>query len=106
MKAKLIDYLVCPMCNGRLDCTVQQEDKNYPWSEIIEGSLVCKNCHQGYAIHRGVPRMIIGNRPKKVQKTVEKSVEHVVEEVKDEAEKKVIEPVIEKVQEEIAEKKK
>lgn len=71
MKAKLIDYLVCTKCKGPLQCLVDQEDNRLPWSEILEGCLICDHCGHEYQIHEGVPRMIIELLPKEVQKTVE-----------------------------------
>jgi uncharacterized protein YbaR (Trm112 family)/ubiquinone/menaquinone biosynthesis C-methylase UbiE len=70
MKLKLIEFLVCPECKGLLDCLVEKEDPNYPWKEILEGSLLCENCGRNYPIILGVPHLITGSYSDKVQKTV------------------------------------
>lgn len=53
MKRKLLDYLRCPSCAGRivLSSIAGEED-----TEIIQGQLNCEGCQQGFPIIRGVPR--------------------------------------------------
>lgn len=70
LKAKLIDYLVCSRCKGRLRCQVLQEDRDLPWPEVLEGHLLCEQCGQRYPIRRGVPRLMSGPLSERVQKTV------------------------------------
>jgi SAM-dependent methyltransferase len=64
MKVKLLNYLACPNCRGRLKINIiDKEEKN----EIIEGILTCK-CGCNYKIKDGVPRMFY-----KTTKGVEKA---------------------------------
>ncbi|MCP3682787.1 MAG: methyltransferase domain-containing protein [bacterium] len=53
MKQRLLNFIVCPYCSGKLKCeTFVSEGK-----EIFEGVLKC-NCGRCYPIVRGVPRML------------------------------------------------
>jgi SAM-dependent methyltransferase len=71
LKAKLVDYLVCSVCKCQLQCAIQREDNNFSWSEIIDGSLICKKCHHEFQIRNGVPRMVVGKLAKDVRNTIE-----------------------------------
>ncbi len=71
MKAKLINYLVCPECKCALHCTVYKKDPRLPWSEIIEGHLKCQECGREYPISGGVPRLITGCLPAEIKRTVD-----------------------------------
>lgn len=52
MKEKLVEYLVCPACEGALDLSVtHREDR-----EIMEGALGCTACSASFPIASGVPR--------------------------------------------------
>ncbi len=55
MKQRLLDYLVCSLCQEELELRVQEAR---PDGEIISGELTCRNCHHRYQILRGVPRMV------------------------------------------------
>lgn len=55
MKSRLLDYLVCPLCQGTLDLHVREER---PDGEIVAGALTCRECGHPYQITSGVPRMI------------------------------------------------
>jgi SAM-dependent methyltransferase/uncharacterized protein YbaR (Trm112 family) len=70
MKFTLVEYLTCLNCSGSLHCVVKQEDITLPWTEVLEGHLLCQECGQHYPISRGVPRMMRGPLPDKVEKTV------------------------------------
>ena len=59
MKSKLLDYIVCPSCKGQLQCEVHSEANDLPWSEIIEGNLICQNCAHVYPIRNGIPRLVL-----------------------------------------------
>jgi SAM-dependent methyltransferase len=54
MKQKLLQYLACPSCGGRIQLlTIAQSDAD---GEIISGDLQCSTCARRTAIMRGVPR--------------------------------------------------
>jgi len=67
MKPGLLDYLVCPACQAKLDLTVTRRDAQ----EIVEGSLVCRGCGQGYPIVRAVPRLLAARLAADKQKTAD-----------------------------------
>lgn len=71
MKARLLNYLVCPRCKAKLHCTVYEEDSSLPWSEILEGCLKCEGCGCEYPISGGVPRLLTEQLPDVVRKTVD-----------------------------------
>ena len=52
MKPRLLAYLVCPACNGKLDLSSQAQQED----EILEGRLTCTSCSATFPITRGVPR--------------------------------------------------
>jgi uncharacterized protein YbaR (Trm112 family)/SAM-dependent methyltransferase len=54
LKKHLLQYLVCPVCKEKLDCF----PTNFAKEEIIDGKLICRECHYTYPILRGVPRML------------------------------------------------
>ncbi|MCA1555885.1 MAG: methyltransferase domain-containing protein, partial [Acidobacteria bacterium] len=54
---RLLQYLVCPACEGELELSsISEEDSARGWVEILEGELACKVCARGYGVRRGVPR--------------------------------------------------
>ncbi len=54
MKKRLIDFLVCPSCNGDLLLKTKKSHKN----EILEGTIYCKKCKHNFLITSGVPRFV------------------------------------------------
>ncbi|HEY5405236.1 MAG TPA: methyltransferase domain-containing protein [Pyrinomonadaceae bacterium] len=52
MKEKLLTYLVCPSCAGKLLLSVKETQDG----EIITGELGCDSCSRMFPILRGVPR--------------------------------------------------
>lgn len=54
MKERILEHLACPACRGLLDMDVISRDGD----EIMEGRLECSTCHLGYAVQRGVPRLL------------------------------------------------
>ncbi len=54
MKPRLLAYLACPACAGRLRLDADRTEKD----EIIEGALTCEGCAVRYPIRRGVPRLV------------------------------------------------
>jgi SAM-dependent methyltransferase len=51
MKKRLLDLLVCPLCNGRLKADPIEE-------EIVDGSLECGECGKLYPIRNRIPRFV------------------------------------------------
>jgi SAM-dependent methyltransferase/uncharacterized protein YbaR (Trm112 family) len=49
----LLDYLACPDCGHDLELGVENTDGE----EILDGTLTCTDCTNGFPIMRGVPRM-------------------------------------------------
>ena len=54
MKRDLMDILVCPMCRGTLELTVDREEQE----EIIEGNLRCQSCEEEYPIRNTIPNLL------------------------------------------------
>ncbi|HCX29640.1 MAG TPA: hypothetical protein DHU55_07685, partial [Blastocatellia bacterium] len=53
MKRKLVDYLRCPSCVGKIAlASVARAEA----AEVIEGELVCVSCKRAFLITRGIPR--------------------------------------------------
>jgi SAM-dependent methyltransferase len=52
LKEKLLTYLVCPSCAGKLSLSVKETQDG----EIITGELGCDSCSHMFPILRGVPR--------------------------------------------------
>ncbi len=49
-----MDILVCPVCKGDLDLTVDEENE----TEIVTGSLLCAACNVGYPIVEAIPNLL------------------------------------------------
>jgi len=54
MKKELMDILVCPVCKGELQLTIEEGKDD----EIITGSLYCKSCENTYPIEDSIPNML------------------------------------------------
>lgn len=54
MRHDLMEILVCPLCKGDLQLTVEQEDSG----EILAGKLVCSSCNESYPIEDGIPNLL------------------------------------------------
>lgn len=54
MKRELMDILVCPVCKGDLDLTVDEENE----TEIVTGSLLCAACNVSYPIVETIPNLL------------------------------------------------
>jgi len=68
MRIQLLRYLVCPDCGGSLRSQIcRQEEK-----EIIEGKLICTQCHLDFPIRNGVPRMLL-NRDYNLKEKTQRS---------------------------------
>ncbi len=49
-----MDILACPVCNGKLELTVEEENE----TEVITGSLYCPKCGMNYPIVDGIPNLL------------------------------------------------
>ncbi len=54
MKRELIDILVCPVCKGKLELGVDEENEK----EIVAGSLYCSKCDVRYPIVDTIPNLL------------------------------------------------
>ena len=54
MKRGLMDILVCPVCKGKLELSVKEEDER----EIVSGSLYCPKCDYRYPIEDSIPNLL------------------------------------------------
>lgn len=60
MRRKLLEILVCPLCNSDLEVEVYEENEE----EILSGVLKCKGCGLESPIENGIPDM----RPPELRK--------------------------------------
>ncbi len=49
-----MDILVCPVCKGELQLTVEEENEE----EIVSGSLYCDKCRVNYSITGTIPDLL------------------------------------------------
>ena len=54
MKKELMDILACPMCKGKLELSVEEENAE----EIVAGSLYCRKCSERYPIVDTIPNLL------------------------------------------------
>ena len=54
MKRELMDILVCPVCKGELELTVEEENEQ----EVVTGSLYCPKCSYYYPIMDSIPNLL------------------------------------------------
>ena len=54
MKRDLMDILACPVCKGKLELTVDEENEQ----EIVRGSLYCPRCRVNYPIVDTIPHLL------------------------------------------------
>jgi len=54
MKRELTEILACPVCKGKLELSVKEENRQ----EIITGSLYCSKCNATYPIEDGIPNLL------------------------------------------------
>ena len=54
MKREMMEILVCPVCKGKMELTVEKEDDK----EIIAGSLFCGKCDVRYPIKDTIPNLL------------------------------------------------
>jgi len=53
MKRELMDILVCPVCKGELELTVEEEKE-----VVVTGSLYCPKCQVHYPIVNSIPNLL------------------------------------------------
>ncbi|MDP2719995.1 MAG: methytransferase partner Trm112 [Dehalococcoidia bacterium] len=54
MKRQIMEILVCPVCKGELQLTVEEENEK----EIVTGDLFCNNCSEHYPIEDTIPNLL------------------------------------------------
>ncbi len=54
MRHDLMEILVCPLCKGDLQLTVEKEED----AEILEGKLFCAACNETFPIEEGIPNLL------------------------------------------------
>jgi uncharacterized protein YbaR (Trm112 family) len=54
MKRELMDILACPVCKGKLELSVDEENE----TEIVAGSLYCPKCDVKYPIVDTIPNLL------------------------------------------------
>jgi uncharacterized protein YbaR (Trm112 family) len=54
MNPSLMEIIVCPVCKGELELTVESEEGG----EIITGKLHCGKCNENYLIEEGIPNLL------------------------------------------------
>jgi SAM-dependent methyltransferase len=58
VKRLLLQYLACPCCQGAL---APDSDAD---GDLERGQLVCGDCQAGFPIQRGIPILLVGDKPK------------------------------------------
>jgi len=61
MKKELMNILVCPVCKGKLNLTIDKEDGK----EIISGSLYCPKDKYTFPIVDSIPNLLPPEKPQK-----------------------------------------
>ncbi|MFC1898806.1 methytransferase partner Trm112 [Chloroflexota bacterium] len=54
MKKELMNILACPVCKGKLQLSVEEENEQ----EIISGELYCASCKVNYPIVDTIPNLL------------------------------------------------
>jgi len=54
MKRELINILACPVCKGKLELKIDEENE----TETVTGSLHCRKCDVRYPISEGIPNLL------------------------------------------------
>jgi uncharacterized protein len=54
MKKDLMSILVCPVCKGKVELKVQEENNK----EIVSGALYCPRCKVNYPITDTIPNLL------------------------------------------------
>lgn len=59
MKRESMEILVCPVCKGKLELSVAEENE----AEIVTGSLYCPKCQVTYPIEDTIPNLLPPDQP-------------------------------------------
>ena len=59
MKRESMEILVCPVCKGKLELSVAEENE----AEIVTGSLYCPKCQVAYPIEDTIPNLLPPDQP-------------------------------------------
>ena len=59
MRKEMIELLVCPVCRGELELTVDEENEK----EVVSGSLYCRKCDFRYPIKDTIPHLLPPEQP-------------------------------------------
>ncbi len=59
MKRELMDILACPVCKGKLELSVEEENEK----EIVTGFLYCQKCNISYPIVDTIPNLLPPDQP-------------------------------------------
>ncbi len=54
MKRELMEILACPVCKGKLELSVDEENDK----EIVKGTLYCPKCRVRYPITEAIPNLL------------------------------------------------
>ena len=56
----MMDILVCPVCKGELELTVdkEEEEEEEEEEEVVAGSLYCPKCNIRYPIVDTIPNLL------------------------------------------------
>jgi len=54
MKECLLNYLICPACEGDVDLSASEHDGH----EVMAGELRCRGCAASYPVRGGIPRFV------------------------------------------------
>ncbi|MBI2864875.1 MAG: methytransferase partner Trm112 [Chloroflexi bacterium] len=54
MRRDLMEILACPVCKGKLDLKIEEENER----EIVRGSLYCAKCDEVYPIEESIPNLL------------------------------------------------
>jgi uncharacterized protein YbaR (Trm112 family) len=54
MKRELVEILACPVCRGKLELRVDEEEEG----EVITGALHCPRCNHDYPIAGAIPDLL------------------------------------------------
>ncbi|MBN1374545.1 MAG: methytransferase partner Trm112 [Dehalococcoidia bacterium] len=57
MKESIMEIIVCPVCKGPLELSVNESNNG----DIVSGSLFCSKCNHSYSIQDGIPNLLPPN---------------------------------------------
>jgi uncharacterized protein YbaR (Trm112 family) len=60
MKKDLMEILACPVCKGKLELKVDEENE----TEVVTGSLYCHKCDVRYPIVDTIPNLLPPGPPR------------------------------------------